>query len=402
MVASHAMEPAVTRWREETPGCTHRVHLNNAGAGLMPAPVVSAIQAHIEREALHGGYEAAAEAADDVEGAYGAGGELGGARPANIAVVENATVAVAQALSAFDFRPGDVIVTTREDYVSNQLMLLSLAERTGVRVLRANDLPEGGVDADSVRDLLRRHPCRLVLMTWVPTSSGLVQDVYAVGELCAEAGVSFVLDACQAVGQLPIDVKRLRCDFLAATARKFLRGPRGIGFLYVSDRGLERGLHPLYIDLHGARWVGPDAYELEPDARRFENWEFAYALVLGLGAAARYALDVGIDVGGRRAHELATYARSRLPELSGVRVLDRGRQRCAIATAAVADWDARALVERLRRERINTSAVVREHALLDLDAKGETTLLRVSPHYYNTTDEIDALVGALRHVARLV
>src|SRR5262249_45824204 len=147
----------------------------------------------------------------------------------------------------------------------------------------------------SVRALLRNRRVRLVAVTWIPTNSGLIQPVEAIGEIAAEAGVPYLVDACQAVGQIPIDVARLRCDFLSATARKFLRGPRGIGFLYVADRALQRGDAPLYIDMRGASWITADSFELEPDARRFENWEFAWALLLGLGAAARYAAEQGVE-----------------------------------------------------------------------------------------------------------
>ncbi len=229
------------RWRGDTPGCRDRIHLNNAGAGLMPRPVLDALTKHLAREAAIGGYEAADEAEPLVRETYALVAQLVGAAPKNIALVENATVAFSQALSAFDFRPGDRIVTTRADYPSNQLMYLSLAQRAGVETVRADDLPEGGVDPESVRRLARDPRTRLVALSWVPTNSGLVQDARAVGGVCAELGVPYVVDACQTVGQMAVDVNALRCDFLAATGRKFLRGPRGIGFLYVSDRMLERG-----------------------------------------------------------------------------------------------------------------------------------------------------------------
>jgi selenocysteine lyase/cysteine desulfurase len=260
---------------------------------------------------------------------------------------------------------------------------------------RAEDLPEGGADPDSIRHLIRQHRPALVAVTWVPTSSGLVQPVEAIGEVCEAAGVPYLVDACQAVGQLGVDVGRLRCDFLAATARKFLRGPRGIGFLYVSDRALRRGLAPLYIDMRGARWVEAGEYALAGDASRFENWEFAYALLLGMGAAAAYALDVGVEDAGRRAAELAAYCRTGLRGIDGVRVLDRGSRLCAIVTAEVRGFDAAVVVSRLREEAINTSATRREFAVLDMDAKGAASAIRISPHYYNTRREIELVVGAI-------
>lgn len=365
----------------------------------MPQPVLQALVDHLEHEAAIGGYEASDEAEPRFRETYELLGRVVGAAARNIAIVENATVAFNQAISAFDFRPGDRIVTTRTDYPSNQLVYLSLARRAGVETVRADDLPEGGVDPESVRRCASHPRTRLVALSWVPTNSGLVQDARAVGAVCAELGVPYVVDACQAVGQLPVDVAELRCDFLGATGRKFLRGPRGIGFLYVSDRMLERGAFPLYLDMRGADWTDPDDFRLADGARRFENWEFACALVLGLGAAARYALAVG-PAGAKRAVELAAGLRERLADIRGVRVLDRGAQRCAIVTVDAAGHDAAALKLQLRQRGINTSSADRRSGVLDMDDKEASSVLRFSPHYYNTEDELDTAAAALAGLVR--
>jgi selenocysteine lyase/cysteine desulfurase len=393
------IDALLEQWRSDTPGTAHRVHLNNAGAGLMPASVLAAIRSHLEREADIGGYESEDEAAPRLQEAYAAVAALLHATPRNVAIVENATVAFYQALSAFDFRPGDVIVTTRNDYISNQLAYLSLAQRCGVVIRRAEDLATGGVDPDSVRALLAEPRVRLLAVTWVPTNSGLIQPVETLGEIAAAAGVPYLIDACQAVGQLPVDVRRLRCDFLSATARKFLRGPRGVGFLCVSDQALERGLFPLYIDMRGGLWQSADRFALVPDARRFENWEFAHALVLGLGAAARYAAEVGIERGGGRARALAARLRSALAAVPGLRVLDRGLELAAIVTVEVEGRRAPDIVRELRARRINTSAAMREYAVIDMDEKRAATAVRLSPHYYNTDAELALAVEALRTAA---
>jgi selenocysteine lyase/cysteine desulfurase len=383
----------ISDWRQDTPGCAGRVHLdlihlNNAGAALSPRPVIDTVLAHLRREQEIGGYEASDEAAERVQDAYGHLGRLLGCPGQNVAVVENATVAVSQALSAFDFEPGDVLVTTRSDYPSNQIMYQALSRRRGVEVRVAEDLPEGGVDPDSLRRLAAHPRCRLVSVTWVPTSSGLVQDVEAVGEICEPLGVPYFVDACQAAGQIPIDVGQLRCDYLGGTARKFLRGPRGIGFLYVSDRALERGDYPLGVDMRGADRLGEEGFKLAGGARRFENWEFPYALLLGMGEAARYALEVGIEVGGDRATRLAAYVRERLGSLPGIRIADRGQRLCAIATAEVVGRDAPSVVLSLRKAGINTSAsTVADGA--------PVSVVRISPHYYNTQEEVDVLVDAI-------
>jgi selenocysteine lyase/cysteine desulfurase len=386
------------RWRAETPGCARLVHLNNAGAALVPRPVHQAVRAHLELEQELGGYEAAEARVDSLRDTYAAVGELLGTRPRNIGIMQNSTVAFSQAITAFDLGPKDVILTSRSDYASNQIMYLSLARRRGVRIVRAPDAAEGGVDPDALRRLIARERVALVSLTWVPTNSGLVQPVETVGALCQEAGIPYLIDGCQAVGQMPVDVQRLKCDFFAAAARKFLRGPRGLGFLYVSDRMLDAGVHPLLVDMHGATWSEADDFELTPDARRFETWEFAYALVLGLGAAARYALEVGAEVACERARELAAYTRDRLSRVSGVRVLDRGPELCAIVTAAIEGHDAKEVKLALRSRGVNTSSPHREDAVIDMDDKQASSALRISPHYYNTREEVDTAVEALKEV----
>lgn len=388
----------LARWRADTPGTRHRNHLNNAGAGLMPSAVIRAIQEHIDLESEIGGYEAADAREREIGTVYDDIAALVGAAARNMAIVANATAGFVQSMSAFDFQPGDVILTSRVDYTSYQIHFLALAERLGVVVRHAPDLAEGGIDAGGLRVMLRGERARLVHVSWVPTNSGLVQDVAAVGEVCEEAGVPLLVDACQAVGQIPIDVSCLKCDYLSVTARKFLRGPRGIGFLYVSDRALARGDYPLFVDMRGARWVERDRFALVDSAQRFEDWEFPYALVLGLGAAARYALGVGVDVGGRRAAALAATLRERLAAIAGVRVLDRGRERCAIVTIDAQGHAALELAAALGRRGINTTASLRWYGLIDFDEKRSPGALRLSPHYYNTEAELDAAVGALHEI----
>jgi selenocysteine lyase/cysteine desulfurase len=383
------------RWRAETPACGHLIHLNNAGAALVPRPVRDAVEAHLQLEERVGGYEAADAQKAAVRASYQAVAQVIGAHSRNIALMQSSTVAFAQAISAVDLQRGDLLLTSRSDYASNQIMYLSLAHRRGVEIVRAPDAPEGGIDPEEVRSIVVRRRPKLVALTWVPTNSGLVQPAEAIGEICRQAEVPYLVDACQAVGQMPIDVERLGCDFLAATARKFLRGPRGMGFLYISDRLLESGSHPLLVDMHGASWTDADAFSLTPDARRFEYWEFSPALVLGLGAAARYAVDVGLEVARDRARDLAGYVRDRLSELPGVRVLDRGPELCAIATAAVRGRKAEDLKLALRARRINTSSPEREDAVIDMDEKAATSALRISPHYYNTREEIDTTIETL-------
>jgi len=395
-----ATDPIVNRWREDTPACADLVHLNNAGASLMPRPVADAVAAHLALEQEIGGYEAADRMADAIADVYRHIAALIGAHHRNIAIVEHATTAFTQALAAFDFNAGDRIVTSQADYISHQLLFLALAKRRGVEICHAADAADGSVDPDDVARLASHPRCRLVAVCWMPTNSGLVQDVAAVGDVCERIGVPCFIDACQAVGQQPIDVTTLKCDFLGATARKFLRGPRGIGFLYVSDRALDRGLYPWTVDMRGAEWTATDEFRLVDSASRFENWEFPYALVLGMGKAAEYALEVGVETASRRARMLASRLRSRLAAVPGWRVLDDRPNASAIATVNLGSVDPQAAVEALRTKRFNTSATYRRWARFHMERQGVEGALRVSPHYYNTEDEIDRFVSALQDVTR--
>ncbi len=393
------MQPEeLDRFREDTPGCEHRIHLNNAGAALMPRPVITAMIEHLDLEARIGGYEAAEARRPAVAEAYDAVATLIGARHRNLALVENATAAYAQALSAIPFERGDVILTSTDDYVSNQFMFLSLAKRLGVRVIRMPNAPEGGIDVDAVIGAIEAKPPRLVALTHVPTNSGLVQPVEAVGKACRARNVLYLVDACQSVGQLPVDVETLECDFLSATARKFLRGPRGAGFLFVSDRILERGYAPLFIDLQGATWRSADEYVPRDTAARFENWEFAYALILGLGVAARYGLQIGVERIAARSGALAATLRAQLSD-AGLRVLDRGPALSATVTVQIPGWEPDAFHRELEQRGINTSVSTRAYAVIDFEAKGVEWALRLSPHYYNTEQEIETAAETVATLA---
>lgn len=361
----------------------------------MPTPVIETITSYLELESTLGGYEAQHQQQDAIASAYESVANLIGARARNIAFTENATASFMQALSAIPFQAGETILTTRNDYASNQIQFLSLQKRLGIQVIHAPDQTHGGVDVSAMAKLMDQHNPRLVCVTHVPTNSGLQQNVEAVGEACRERGILYLVDACQSVGQLPVNVASMKCDFLSATARKFLRGPRGSGFLYVSDRVLKQGMEPLFIDMRGASWTDVDSYRPIDSAKRFENWEFPWCLVLGTGVAAAYAMDIGPDNIQRRVSGLVRQLREELSTLKGVTVLGGNDEECGIVTASFRDHDPYEIVLDLRKLGINVSAQGREYAVMDYAQKGVDAALRISPHYYNTEKEIDEVVAAL-------
>jgi len=388
--------------RADTPGTQNVLHFNNAGAALPPRPVLAAQTGHLEREAAIGGYEAAAEAAEQIDRTYDAIARMLGCTAEEIALVENATRAWDMAFYGMPFEAGDRILTSRAAYASNHIACLQVAERTGATVEVVPSTEHGTIDLDALRATLDDRVA-LIALTHVPTNGGLVNPAAEVGRIAEDAGVPLLLDACQSAGQMPLPVDELGCTMLSATGRKYLRGPRGTGFLYVQRDWIER-LEPPLLDLHAATWTGPDTYEIHPDARRFETWEGHVAGFVGLGAAVDYALDrgapdaPGLDAVRDRTQRLARTLRTALADVPGVTVRDQGRVRCGITTFTAEQMEANAIRAALRERAVNVSVSPPSSTRLDAETRSLPPLVRASIHYYNTEDEIDRFVAALRTV----
>ncbi len=373
--------------------------MNSAGASLMPEPVVKAMMEYLQQETQLGGYEVERLRSTQIARFYDETARLLNTKPGNIAYAYSATDAGFQVLSAIPFRAGDTILTTTNDYVSNQLAFLSMQQRLGIRLLRINDLPNGDLDLTHLDELIRTHRPALVAITHIPTNSGLVLPAEEVGRLCRQYGVWYLLDAAQSVGQLPLDVTQIQPDFLIATGRKFLRGPRNTGFLYVSDRVLEAGLAPLLIDRRAASWTAPDAYTLQTGARRFEPQEISL-LSVGLAESVRYANEVGLDAISQQNQQLMHRLRTSLQQIDGLTLLDRGARQSNLLTFHTTRQSLAALDASLRRERVIFTVQYAAAALIDFQRKGIDWLIRLSPHYFNTQEEIDAVVDVIDQAVR--
>lgn len=386
----------IDRARAQTPGCGERIHFNNCGAGLMPAPVIDALKTHIDLEAHIGGYEAADAADEKVQASYSALARMLNCTPGEIAIVENATRGWDMAFYAFDFKAGDRILTGSAEYVSNYVAFLQVARKTGAVIETIPDDADGAVDVDALRSLIDER-VKLIAITHVPTNGGLVNPAAAIGALAREHGVPFLLDACQSAGQMPLDVEALNVDMLSATSRKFLRGPRGMGFLYVR-KDLIPGLEPPFVDLRAAVWTSPQEYSLVDDARRFENWECNVAAKIAMGTAVEYALDWGLGSIEARVAGLAGALRDGLASFPQVTLRDRGSRHCGIVSFTVADKAPAEVVRDLKARGINLSVSRATSTQLDMHARGLDALVRTGIHYYNSEEEVARFLESLEEV----
>jgi cysteine desulfurase / selenocysteine lyase len=392
------MEIDVDRARRDTPGTDHVLHFNNAGSSLMPQAVLDAQIEHLQLESRIGGYEAAAQQNDAVDRVYDAAAQLIGARRDEIAVIENATRAWDMAFYSIPFEAGDRILTAMAEYASNYIAYLQIARKTGAIVEVIPNDEHGQVSLPALESMLDER-VKLISITHVPTNGGLVNPANEIGQIARNAGILYLVDACQSVGQLPVNVDEMGCDMLSTTGRKYLRGPRGTGFLYVRDEVVEM-LEPVMLDLHAATWVERDRYEIAAGAARFENWETNYAGKIGLGVAIDYALDWGIDSIWARVQLLAERLRSELSAIPGVTVRDLGQVRCGIVTFEVEGSSPAEIRDALAGHAINVTASGPSSTRLDMEDRGITGMVRASVHYYNSEAEVSRFCEVLEGITR--
>lgn len=379
--------------RAQTPACQDLIHFNNAGASLSPQPVNDALFQHLLLEQRIGGYEAGDATVAAQENFYHAFGRLLNCNSREIAYIENATRAWTLLLQAMPLTQGDRIITGQSEYASNYMTLLHLAKTRHIRIEVIPNDSSGRICLQTLRDKIDED-VRLIALTHVPSQSGVIHPAAEVGRIARKHRIFYLLDACQSAGQIELNVDEIGCDMLTGSGRKYLRGPRGTGFMYVRQ-SMQDYLEPPSVDLHSASWTRKDSYTLRDDARRFENWEHYVAGKIALGVAVDYACDLGMSAIETRVRALAALLRSSLRQLPGITVHEDGEHLSGIVTFSVDGQDAAAVQKRLRQHQVNTSVARLQTNLLDFSKRRLSDVNRASVHYYNTEAEIDTFCRML-------
>jgi len=383
----------VEQLRNDTPGLPGRIHLDNCGSALVPRAVVEAQLAHLHLETRVGGYVAQEQQSEQLASVYGSFSGLLGGKPEDYAMVGSAVDGWTKAFYSLPMGPGDNIVTAYNEYCSNYVAYLQRAKRDGIEIRVARPDTEGKLDTDHLESLIDTRT-RLISITHVSSSSGQIAPAEKVGDIARAHGLLYLLDACQSVGQLDVNFERIGCHMATGTGRKFLRGPRGIGFLYMNETARAQ-IDPVVLTNQAATWTSNDGYDLRQDAAVFEAWERSCVNQLGFGAAVDYLRELGVQRTVARITELTAHLRAGLASIKGITPTCQDDATAAIVTFNKKGWTAQDVKAEMEKHAVATQVASVVHTRLDLGARGIETTARVSPHYYNTLEEINCFLNLI-------
>lgn len=383
--------------RKDTLHCKNLIHFNNAGASLPTKFVNEAIIDFIREEEATGGYEMQDKYAEHLKGVYREIAKLIKSDEDEIALTDSASTAFSKALYSIPFKAGDEIITSEIEYSSNYLNYLKVKKDKGINIVTISGKGDAVIDLEKLEAAISKKT-KLIAVTHMPTSSGAIAPVVEVGKIAKAHGILYLVDTCQSMGHYPTFVDEIACDFLTGTSRKYIRGPRGLGFLY-AKKTVYKQLDPYMIESLGATWTSKENYDLNHTSKMFETFEKPYGFVMGLQAAVKYANDIGIHNIWQRTKELSSKARQRFAEIEGLRMHDgEGGELSGIVTLTIENKSSEEIHAELMRNRVNSSICRPFSSLTDMEAKGLSSCNRLSLHYYNTEEEIERVADILQNI----
>lgn len=360
------------------------IYLGNAAAGIMSKAVLNAVVAHLRRECEIGAGEALAEISDQRKEAYEHAAKLLNAHDDEIAFTDSGNAALASLLLTAQLQPGDHVLVDNNIW-GGAIAMLSTLDGIVIDVLPSTKY--GNVDIKQVRKTL--HPrTKIVLITWCGATCGIMNPVHEIGTIVSDAGIPYIVDACQVVGQRKVDVQEIKCSALFASGRKWLRGPRGTALLYASRDYLAM-TSPILLDQFGYQ---------RHDARRYEKGEFNVSGQVGLAVAIKETLSHDLNASARHIQFLAQRLRVGIRAIDGIELLDDVEDAGPIVgfySLTVSSVD---MVHALKNAGVTVNLVSMSYAPVSPAADAVTAVVRAAPQIYNEKEEIDTVLEIIRRV----
>ena len=377
------------RIRQEMPATTAHIYLNCGTFGPIPTCVIQTIQEHLQGEWRNGrlGTAAFERIAATYTDACNRIAQLINARPDEISLTDNTGEGMNIISYGINWQPGDEVITTNHEHISALGPLYQIRDRFGV-VLRIADLgPQADQAAVAAIQQLVTPKTRLIVLSHVTWDTGAVLDVQAVGRMAREHGIPVLVDGAQSAGNIPIDVQALEVDFYAIPMQKWLCGPDGTGALYARQESLHY-VNPTYVGYYSIIHEEGVEWEFHTNAQRFETGGRQTAAVAGQSAVLEWLEQaVGHSWLFERISHLNRYAYDALKEIASLTLLTPVPGANGLLSFTLAEQDDNELVQRLQAE----------HNIY-LRNIPSTKALRISTGFYNTEEEIDKLVQALKQM----
>ncbi|KXB00446.1 cysteine desulfurase [candidate division MSBL1 archaeon SCGC-AAA261C02] len=397
------MTKSVEEVRSEIPFLkTGIIYLDNAATTPTPRPVIDAMLEYFQEYNANIGrglHRSAKRATEEFEAARGKIAETIGAKPGEIAYTKNATEALNMVANGLNLKKGDKVIATILEHHSNLVPWQRLERTRGIELEVVREAPDCVIDPAAIEDAVDDRT-RLITMPHVSNALGTIQPVREVGEIAEEHDVLFSIDAAQAVGHMPIDVSEINCDFLAAPGHKGLMGPQGTGFLYVREDRQEE-LEPLLLGGGIVQTVTEHKCGLVEPPQVFDAGTPNIPGIIGLGKAAEYVLEIGLEEIEKREQKL-TQEMLKISEIDSIEVYgpknpeDRGGV-VSFNLSGMDPHEASSILD----EVANIATRSGHHCAMPVMSHlGIDGTVRASIHYYNTEDEVEKFVKTIKDITQ--
>ena len=371
------------------------INFNNAGASKNPEFVVNRIKEYLDEEVIFGGYYAAEKNKKHIINFYKNLSFLINCHESEISFVPSSTYGWNFFLDSVNLEKGDNIIIFDNEYGNN---FLSLLKKKNVEIRVSEIDTNGKICLSNLKKKIDKKT-KIICVCHIASQSGNIQNVEEICKVSKKLNnkIIFLLDACQSIGHIKIDVKKINCDVMVGSGRKYLRGPRGTGFMYIKD-SIKKNIRPSIFDSRSC--VLKKMKTILYKKNLFETFEFPPALIIGLSESLSYLNKLGIKKIEKKIKNLSIYFRKKIKKINSVTVYENPLLLSGINTISVEKKPVEKIHKYLLKKKILTSICTTSTSYHHFEKMNVKKLLRISFHHYNTRKEIDYLVEVLNDLAK--